>query len=403
MHGAALAWALAASLGLAPSRASSPSAAARRQPSPRPTPGRRPSWRRPRSSRRAPPEAAASRGRCARRCAWATLAARRARPVDRRGEALHGPPARPRAGVPRQLQGQRRRLSPRPPARASAWPRSPSCAQHDGQDAPASPGGWTTSGWTSGRGSRRSSPSPTPRAWNRQMWVVRLFDQLIYNTDRNLGNLLIDKDWRLWMIDHTRAFKLFTEPKSPKNLAPQCARGLLEGCDVSTRPTLAAATKDLLSRGPGQGPAGPPRLHRRVLRQADPEARRGRRSLRPPQPGPGDADGGQRLARAMLAAPPTPRAGTPRALCARRGVPGSRRRRARRRAGARRPGRTSPGRAGSSRRAGTSEARDEDGEHEPDREADAGQAQPAADDEPHHVLARARRAPSARRSRACAA
>jgi len=40
------------------------------------------------------------------------------------------------------------------------------------------------------------------------MWVVRLFDQLIYNTDRNLGNLLIDKSWRLWMIDHTRAFKV---------------------------------------------------------------------------------------------------------------------------------------------------------------------------------------------------
>ena len=28
------------------------------------------------------------------------------------------------------------------------------------------------------------------------MWVVRLFDQLIYNVDRNLGNLLIDKQWR---------------------------------------------------------------------------------------------------------------------------------------------------------------------------------------------------------------
>jgi hypothetical protein len=33
---------------------------------------------------------------------------------------------------------------------------------------------------------------------------MRAFDQLIYNTDRNLGNLLIDGDWRIWMIDHTR-------------------------------------------------------------------------------------------------------------------------------------------------------------------------------------------------------
>jgi len=86
--------------------------------------------------------------------------------------------------------------------------------------------------------------------WNRQMWVVRLFDQLIYNTDRNLGNLLIDKDWRLWMIDHTRGFKMFSEPKSPKNLAPQCARGLLEALRRLDQATLAAATRDLL--GPGQ-------------------------------------------------------------------------------------------------------------------------------------------------------
>lgn len=95
--------------------------------------------------------------------------------------------------------------------------------------------------------------APDTERWNRQMWVVRLFDQLIYNTDRNLGNLLIDKDWRLWMIDHTRAFKTFTEPKSPKNLAPQCARGLLEGLRRLDQATLAAATRDLLSPGQIKG------------------------------------------------------------------------------------------------------------------------------------------------------
>ena len=78
------------------------------------------------------------------------------------------------------------------------------------------------------------------------MWVVRLFDQLIFNTDRNLGNLLIDKSWRLWMIDHTRAFKTFTEPKSPKNLSTQCARGLLDG---------ASPSRPADTRGRHQGPA----------------------------------------------------------------------------------------------------------------------------------------------------
>jgi len=95
--------------------------------------------------------------------------------------------------------------------------------------------------------------APDTERWNRQMWVVRLFDQLIYNTDRNLGNLLIDKDWRLWMIDHTRGFKMFSEPKSPKNLAPQCARGLLEALRRLDQATLAAATRDLLSQAQIKG------------------------------------------------------------------------------------------------------------------------------------------------------
>jgi hypothetical protein len=37
---------------------------------------------------------------------------------------------------------------------------------------------------------------------------MRVFDQLIYNTDRNTGNVLYDTGWRLWGIDHTRAFRV---------------------------------------------------------------------------------------------------------------------------------------------------------------------------------------------------
>jgi hypothetical protein len=43
--------------------------------------------------------------------------------------------------------------------------------------------------------------------WNNQLFQVRLFDNLIYNIDRNLGNLLIDTDWKIYMIDHSRCFK----------------------------------------------------------------------------------------------------------------------------------------------------------------------------------------------------
>jgi len=70
---------------------------------------------------------------------------------------------------------------------------------------------------------------PDQEAWNRQMYVVRVFDQLIFNTDRNLQNLMVDtKEWQIWMIDHTRAFRMRTDLQEVKNLA-RCDRKLLAG------------------------------------------------------------------------------------------------------------------------------------------------------------------------------
>lgn len=88
---------------------------------------------------------------------------------------------------------------------------------------------------------------PDVERWNREMWAVRVFDQLIYNSDRNLGNLLIDKQWRIWMIDHTRAFKIFDELKSASNLSTHCSRGLLEAMRRLDEATLRSSMHDLLS------------------------------------------------------------------------------------------------------------------------------------------------------------
>lgn len=49
---------------------------------------------------------------------------------------------------------------------------------------------------------------PATDEWVNQLNAIRVFDQLIYNTDRNQGNLLITADWKVWMIDHTRAFRV---------------------------------------------------------------------------------------------------------------------------------------------------------------------------------------------------
>jgi hypothetical protein len=47
---------------------------------------------------------------------------------------------------------------------------------------------------------------PKPPSWARQAVDMKMFDNLIGNKDRNAGNFLLDDDWNLFLIDHSRAF-----------------------------------------------------------------------------------------------------------------------------------------------------------------------------------------------------
>ena len=47
---------------------------------------------------------------------------------------------------------------------------------------------------------------------------MRVFDELIQNTDRNAGNIQWTTDWQMWLIDHTRAFRVRKELRNPKLL-----------------------------------------------------------------------------------------------------------------------------------------------------------------------------------------
>jgi hypothetical protein len=84
---------------------------------------------------------------------------------------------------------------------------------------------------------KRNLKAPDQNAWNREMYAVRVFDQLIFNTDRNLGNLRIDKQWHIWMIDHTRSFRIRHDLRAPKNLV-QCDRNLLVKMKALDQATL---------------------------------------------------------------------------------------------------------------------------------------------------------------------
>lgn len=93
---------------------------------------------------------------------------------------------------------------------------------------------------------RTKVQSPDPVAWNEQMWHVRLFDQLIHNVDRNLGNLVIDKNWGVWMIDHSRAFRLSNNVRSPKSLT-KVERTALERLKALSLETINEALGEYLS------------------------------------------------------------------------------------------------------------------------------------------------------------
>ena len=79
-----------------------------------------------------------------------------------------------------------------------------------------------------------------------QSQVMKVFDNLIYNDDRNQGNMLYDKMWKLWLIDHTRACRLLEELPEPSQLQ-RCERGLWENLQNLDDELVRERLKDSLN------------------------------------------------------------------------------------------------------------------------------------------------------------
>jgi hypothetical protein len=84
----------------------------------------------------------------------------------------------------------------------------------------------------------RSGPNPQRTAM--QLAVMRVFDELIQNRDRNAGNLLWTSDWKMWLIDHTRAFRLGDKLLKPEQIQ-RCDRALCDAMRKLTKETLVKA------------------------------------------------------------------------------------------------------------------------------------------------------------------
>ena len=89
------------------------------------------------------------------------------------------------------------------------------------------------------RKQRRLAP-PDLRAWNEQMYRVRLLDQLSFNTDyRNIRNVLVDGSFRVYAIDSSRAFQVYADLIAEKELL-RFPRAVLEAMKALDEPTLHA-------------------------------------------------------------------------------------------------------------------------------------------------------------------
>ena len=89
--------------------------------------------------------------------------------------------------------------------------------------------------------------APDVHAWNEQMYRIRVFDQLIYDTDPNLTNFLISDNWKLWRIDFTRAFRVSNDLRAPSELM-RCDRQLFEKMKALNADEVTEKTKHYLNK-----------------------------------------------------------------------------------------------------------------------------------------------------------
>ena len=106
---------------------------------------------------------------------------------------------------------------------------------------------WMDTLMNEGERLKKKIQPPNPTAWNNDMYRQRVFMELVRDNDRNLTNVLISPEWRLIMIDFTRAFRL-TDTIRPLELE-RADRALLAKMEGLTADALTTATKGYLSPG----------------------------------------------------------------------------------------------------------------------------------------------------------
>jgi hypothetical protein len=88
---------------------------------------------------------------------------------------------------------------------------------------------------------------PSPALWNQQMYRMRVFSSLVRDTDRNLTNVLITPEWKVMMIDFSRAFRLQPELLHLADLN-KIDRNLLTKLEALNRDDIKKVASDFVTK-----------------------------------------------------------------------------------------------------------------------------------------------------------
>ena len=106
---------------------------------------------------------------------------------------------------------------------------------------------WVEDAMTEIERRKRQQTPPDITRWLAECQKMFLFDSLTFNEDRNLGNVLIGPEWRIWLIDSTRAFRPYRELKNPEGVK-RCDPVVWERLRSIQPETLRAELGDVLQQ-----------------------------------------------------------------------------------------------------------------------------------------------------------
>jgi hypothetical protein len=123
----------------------------------------------------------------------------------------------------------------------------PMSVERNVEGKPAAMTWWLDGVMDDGDRKKKKIPQANPARAADYYSVMFVFDELIQNRDRNQGNIVWEPDSKMWLIDHTRAFRLGKDLQTPASLT-RVERSLFEKIRALDRQAFTASVGKTLTK-----------------------------------------------------------------------------------------------------------------------------------------------------------